>query len=266
MTEPTTPLQVPLDGTGVRARDGNGPDQRAPTLKVSDLTAEATSKDGATVRYSVTAVDDVDGQVPVDCQPASGNLFPLGVTRVSCTASDRSGNSANDGFAVTVRDTTPPTVTVPSDVTVEATSPDGATVDYPQPTASDRVDGPVPAHCQPPSGGTFPVGTTKITCSAVDGHGNTGSASFAVIVRDTTPPEIDTRGDLKVLETNQRGVTFDPPTASDSVDADVSVTCAPPSGSDFPVGETTVTCTAIDDSGNRSGPSQFTVEVVEVVE
>jgi HYR domain/HYDIN/CFA65/VesB-like, Ig-like domain len=265
LTDTTTPLQVPLDGTGVRASDGGAADQRAPTLKVHDLTAEATSQDGGTVRYSPTAVDDVDGQVPIDCRPASGNLFPLGTTHVSCTASDKTGNTASGGFAVTVRDTTPPTVTVPSDVTVEATSPDGATAEYPPPSASDRVDGPIPAHCQPPSGGTFPVGTTKITCSAVDIHGNTGKASLAVIVRDTTPPEIDTHADITAWAPYQAGsktVTFDPPIAKDTVDTDVTVTCQPPSGSAFPVGKTSVTCTAIDESGNSSGPSQFTVTVL----
>jgi HYR domain/HYDIN/CFA65/VesB-like, Ig-like domain len=258
LTEPITPLQVALDGTGVRASD-----RRAPTLKVRDLTAEATSKDGATVRYAVSAVDDVDGQVPIHCQPASGSVFHLGVTPVSCTAADNSGNTASGGFTITVRDTTPPTVTVAGDVTVEATGPDGATAEYRQPTASDRVDGPVPAHCQPSSGGTFPLGSTKITCSAVDAHGNTSKASFAIIVRDTTPPKIDTHEDVTVSvgsQANSATVTFDTPPATDTVDTDVTVTCQPPSGSDFSLGETTVTCTATDDSGNHSA-SQFTVTV-----
>jgi HYR domain/HYDIN/CFA65/VesB-like, Ig-like domain len=263
LTGTTTPLQVSLDGSGVRAPDGPAPDQHAPTLKVRDLTAEATSKDGATVRYVVTAVDDVDGQVPAACRPTSGSRFPLGTTRISCAASDRSGNTASDGFTITVRDTKPPTVTVPGDVTVEATGPDGATAEYPQPTASDRVDGPVPVHCQPPSGGTFPLGGTKITCSAVDAHGNTSKASFAIIIRDTTPPKIDTHEDVTVSvgsQANSATVTFDTPTANDTVDTDVTVTCQPSSGSDFPLGTTTVTCIATDDSGNHSA-SQFTVTV-----
>jgi hypothetical protein len=233
---------------------------------------EATSKDGAIVGYAVSAIDDVDGDVPVRCQPASGAMFPFGITHVSCTAADKSGKTANGGFSVTVRDSKSPTVTVPDDVTVEAAGPNGAIVEFPQPIASDQVDGPVEAGCEPLSGGTFPLGTTKVTCSAIDSHRNTGTASFSVIVRDTTPPKIGARKDILVSQDNYGGstsmaVSFDSPPAWDAVDQDVNITCDPPSGSQFPGGlypgeTTTVTCTAIDDSGNRSRQSQFTVTVV----
>ena len=43
-------------------------------------------------------------------------------------------------FSVTVQDTTSPALTLPADITVEATGPSGATVTYPA-TATDIVDG-----------------------------------------------------------------------------------------------------------------------------
>lgn len=261
LSDSNAALVVPLGGTGVPR-----PDLRPPILKTRDLVVEATAKDGAVVSYAVTAVDDVDGRVPVQCQPASATVFPLGTTHVSCTAADHSGNTARGGFAVTVRDSTPPTVTVPGNVTVEAAGPDGAIVEFPHPTASDRVDGPVEAGCKPLSGGTFPLGTTKVTCSAVDSHGNEGAGSFDVNVRDTTPPKIGTRKDIVAwapYQATSTTVTFDPPPAWDTVDTEVTVTCDPSSGSRFSVGQTTVTCTAIDDSGNRSGQSQFTITVYQ---
>jgi hypothetical protein len=56
------------------------------------------------VRYSVTAQDDVDGQVPVKCKPASGSRFKVGrTTKVTCTAEDASANVATTSFTVTVR-------------------------------------------------------------------------------------------------------------------------------------------------------------------
>jgi hypothetical protein len=260
-TTPSTPATTP--STPATTPSTPGTDRRAPVLKVRDLTVEATSKNGATVGYSVTAIDDVDGDVPVNCRPTSGNVFPLGTTRVNCVASDRSGNSTSGSFAVTVRDSSPPVVTVPTDVTVEATGPEGASVTFAQPTASDRVDGPVAARCDHSSGATFPLGTTKVICSAVDGHGNKGTASFAVIARDTTPPRIGPHDDVvvHVAQGKTSGTaTFDPPSAQDTVDTEVTASCSPPSGS-FPVGDTRVTCTATDDSGNRSEPSTFTVSV-----
>jgi hypothetical protein len=53
-------------------------------------------------------------------------------------------------------------------------------------TASDLVDGAIPALCTPPSGSTFPIGNTSVNCHATDAAGNTGNGSFTVTV--TAPP------------------------------------------------------------------------------
>ena len=58
---------------------------------------------GARVRYSVTAVDATDGPVRAACLPRSGSVFRVGRTRVTCTAVDRSGNTATAGFVITVK-------------------------------------------------------------------------------------------------------------------------------------------------------------------
>ena len=51
------------------------------------LTVNATSPAGATVSYTPPTVVDEDSPLPlVDCLPASGSLFPIGLTTVSCTA------------------------------------------------------------------------------------------------------------------------------------------------------------------------------------
>jgi HYR domain len=55
------------------------------------------------VTFKVTATDDVDGAVPVSCQPRSGRRFPLGKPIVRCAATDSSGNTATAGFTVTVK-------------------------------------------------------------------------------------------------------------------------------------------------------------------
>jgi hypothetical protein len=79
-------------------------------------------------------------------------------------------------------DTTPPVLTLPSTVVADATGPDGATVTY-QASATDDVDGPVPVDCEPPSGSTFPIGDTTVTCTASDSAGNTATGTFTVHVR-----------------------------------------------------------------------------------
>ncbi|WP_082748315.1 HYR domain-containing protein [Nocardioides jensenii] len=89
---------------------------------------------------------------------------------------------------VEVRDIEPPVVTV-SDETVEATGPDGALVDY-DANATDNVDGPLVPACAPPSGSLFAIGSTVVTCTAIDAAGNTGSGTGTMTVVDTTPPDV----------------------------------------------------------------------------
>lgn len=77
------------------------------TLPASQ-TVEATSPAGATATFAATAVDNVDGPVPVTFSPASGSTFPLGPTTVTVTATDAAGNAATGTFTITVVDTTAP--------------------------------------------------------------------------------------------------------------------------------------------------------------
>lgn len=55
------------------------------------------------VRFVVTALDDVDGSVPVTCRPRAGTRFRIGRTRVHCSATDTSANAATASFTITVR-------------------------------------------------------------------------------------------------------------------------------------------------------------------
>jgi len=52
---------------------------------------------------SPSAVDDVDGAVPVFCDPPTGSKFPFGETLVICSATDAAGNTKRSGFNVVVR-------------------------------------------------------------------------------------------------------------------------------------------------------------------
>ncbi|MGH2378739.1 MAG: LpqB family beta-propeller domain-containing protein [Candidatus Limnocylindria bacterium] len=162
----------------------------------ADVTVEATSGQGAAVGYDpATASDDVDPAPLVSCLPASGSLFPLGATTVLCTATDAAGNSATASFVVTVLDTTAPTLGLPEDLVVDATSPSGATVTY-EATASDVVSGTVPVLCDPASGSTFVIGTTTVACSAADAAGNASSGTFTVTVRSAEEQIADTSSSI----------------------------------------------------------------------
>jgi hypothetical protein len=158
-------------------------DLTSPVVTVpANITGEATSSNGAVVTFLASATDNVDGPTAVSCTPASGSTFPLGTTPVVCAAADAHGNVASATFTVTVRDTTKPTLTLPVNVTVDATSPAGAFVTYTA-TATDSVSGARAVTCTPPSGNIFPIGTSTVNCTAVDGAGNSVGGSFEVLVQ-----------------------------------------------------------------------------------
>jgi hypothetical protein len=245
---------------------------------VSDVTAEATGPNGAEATYNVKAFDPGTGApLPATCDIPAGTSgsgsfnvtaqFALGATTVTCQTTTLDSTTVSKSATITIQDTTPPVVTVPADIATTTTNPGGAAVSYPAATAHDVVDGDLTPTCSPASGSTFPVGTTTVTCSASDSHGNTGSASFKVTVDvvDTTPPVLTLPADITTTSQSSGGtaVTYSA-TATDNIDGSITPSCSPSSGSTFPIGTTTVSCTATDAHGNSSsGSFHVTVNLVD---
>jgi Glycine rich protein/HYR domain len=153
-----------------------------PILNLPDnIVVDAASPDGAVVNYTFSATDR-SGIDSAGCSPLSGALFPIGITTVSCTATDSWGNTRTGSFTVTVLDdTTPPTLTLPPDIVTDATDQSGATVHYSF-SATD-VHGILSSGCTPVSGATFPIGVTTVDCFATDTFGNTATGDFQVTVK-----------------------------------------------------------------------------------
>jgi hypothetical protein len=174
MANDTDSVQITVQDTTAPTTDAGG-----------NQTLEATSSAGAayTVLYSVT--DDCDPSPSYTVLPLP-SPFPMGTTTVVVDANDASGNVATDSADITVEDTTSPVVTVPSDITVTATMPAGAVVDWIA-SALDIVDGSITPTCTPASGSTFAHGTVAVNCVATDAADNTGSAGFSVIVLNAQP-------------------------------------------------------------------------------
>lgn len=240
-------------------------DTEAPALDTpGDQTLEATGPSGAEATWTgPSATDNVALAEPASCDVVSPHTFDLGTHTVSCAATDVSGNTTTGSFAVTVTDETGPSLTVSADVTVEATGPTGAVATYDAPSASDLYDGPVASSCQPPSGSTFAVGDTDVSCSASDLSGNESSAGFTVHVLDTTPPAVDVPDDRTAEATGPDGaaVSFTV-SAADLVDGATSVTCDHQSGDVFALGSTVVTCSSTDTHGN-TGTDTFEITVTD---
>lgn len=162
----------------------------APTLTVpSSLTKEGNTTGGWSADWSdVSATDPEDDPDPTPtCAPPAGEVVPLDTTQVTCSVTDLAGATVSKSFNVTVEDTTPPTLSVPADISVTTSDPGGRVVTFDDPSASDVVDDSPDVSCSHASGDTFAVGTTPVTCTATDDRGNPRSASFDVTVQFVTP-------------------------------------------------------------------------------
>ncbi len=280
---PTTVTCSATDGAGITSSATftvTVVDDVKPIVTTSgDLLIEPTGATGAIVDYAAaTAHDAVDGDLDaedVQCAPASGTLFGLGATLVTCTATDAHNNVGSTSFTVTVQDEAAPVLPPPASIggggsgpiglIVEAEGPDGAHVTYEEPVATDVVDGVLPVDCTPAPGSLFELGTTLVTCTAVDSNLNTGTLVFPITVVDTTAPALGPLLAPPATEaTSVAGavVSFALPTATDLVDGTLTASCTPASGSTFLIGTTTVTCGATDAHSNPVSAT-FVVTVVD---
>jgi hypothetical protein len=163
-----------------------------------DITTPATADFGetfsATVNYAFT-VSDPDNtaeEITVSCNDPLGTTHLAGTGYVTCQAHDPAGNlSSQVMFTVTVTVPPPTFQNVPGPITFQATGAAGAVVTFVKPTAVDVGGRAVTVNCDQPSGITYPVGTTTVTCTATimraDSQGNpisytTGTTQFSVTV------------------------------------------------------------------------------------
>ncbi|MEM7104163.1 MAG: HYR domain-containing protein [Bacteroidota bacterium] len=142
-----------------------------------------------------------------------------------------------------------------------------AVVDFPTILATDNCVNPISVSCTPPSGSTFNVGTTTVTCTATDNAGNSTSCSFDVTVNDTEDPTISCPADITV--NNDPGncsavVTYSITGIGDNCPGfTVAQTSGLPNGVAFPVGTTTNAFTITDATGNTANCS-FNVTVNDI--
>jgi hypothetical protein len=94
---------------------------------------------------------------------------------------DADGDGSGDACDATPQGTTPPAITVPAHITVNATGPGGATVRYTVTATDDLPPAPSPV-CTPLAGNHFTIGDTSVACTAIDAGGNTANANFLVTV------------------------------------------------------------------------------------
>nr|XP_054765085.1 LOW QUALITY PROTEIN: uncharacterized protein LOC129271848 [Lytechinus pictus] len=240
-------------------------DDEAPILNCPNITTTDTGFNfSSSVILNSTATDNVDTEVSADCIPSSEYDFVVADTIVNCTSTDTAGNTGSCILIVTVIDDEAPILNCPNITSTTDTGFNFSSSVILNSTATDNVDIDVSLDCIPSSEDDFIVGDTTVNCTSTDTAGNTGSCSFVLTVIDDEAPVLNCPN---ITSTTDTGFSLSSTvmlnsTATDNVDANVSVDCIPSSFNNFLVGDTTVNCTSTDTAGN-TGSCSLVVTVID---
>ncbi|HEX5523860.1 MAG TPA: HYR domain-containing protein, partial [Pedococcus sp.] len=139
----------------------------APLVTVGGVSNGARYEFGSVPAATCAWTDDNDGSgtatPTLSSITGSRAADGLGSQTATCSKTDSGGLTTTASATYSIVDTTPPAISVASDITAEATSAAGAVVTYAAPTATDAVDGSRSVSCQPASGATFALGATTVT-------------------------------------------------------------------------------------------------------
>jgi hypothetical protein len=150
-----------------------------PTLSaVANQTVTATSPAGAAVTY----VLPIASAGTPSCLPASGSVFPIGSTTVSCKTTDAVEQTTTSTFMVTVVKPAASAFVTPANQTVAAETANGSKINYVLPTSPTAT-----IVCTPASGSLFPVGDTTVSCTGTDAYSQTTTRTFNVKVLAFVP-------------------------------------------------------------------------------
>ena len=217
----------------------------------SDITAEATGVMTAVDIGTATVTDNID---EITATNNATDSFPLGVTIVTWTAKDSSGNTATAVQRIIIQDTTNPYFDTPESnvIVVEATGI-LTSFEIDTVTAHDIVDLNVTVTNDSPD--SFRLGLNFVTWTARDSSGNTAMYKQIVLVNDGTSPTITAPDDITIgtsslLTMINLGVA----TATDLVDPAPRITSDAPTS--FQLGTITVIYTATDFFGNSATDTQ----------
>ncbi len=197
----------------------------------------------------------------------SGDVFPIGTTTVTYTATDANGLTANCSFTVKVDDSELPVIvgcpgndTIPAGQFCFTIIPNYLSgISY-----TDNCPSGLSAN-QNPSAGTLTSTDTPITITVTDGTGNSAVCSFNLILEDQNAPTISCP--LNQTATITSGCSYvvadytGSASVSDNCDSSPIVTQTPQAGTTV-TGVQTITLVATDATGNFSNCS-FTVTPID---
>gem|GEM_PF-513094 len=243
-------------------------DNENPSISVNNISVNNDAgKCGATVSIGQPQTADNCGVATVMGVRSDNKLltedYPVGTTTITWTVRDVNGNIKTTTQTVVVTDNEKPTITAPAMVSVvNAAGFCGATVNLGTPVTADNCGVATVTNNAP---AIFPVGTTIVTWTVTDIHGNiTDTATQEVVVIDNEKPTINVNNISVNNDAGKCGaaIVISLPETADNCGvatvmgerSDLKLLTA-----DYPVGTTTITWTVRDVNGNIKTATQTIV-------
>ena len=239
------------------------------------------------IGFDPTATDNCDSDLTFtndfnNAPSLAGATFPVGVTTVTWTVTDDSGNSSTCAIDIEILDEEAPSIDCSAIVTTRGNDTGECSFTMPgigfDPAFDDNCPGATISNdyndAASLAGATFPVGTTNVVWTVTDASGNTATCDINITIEDTEAPVIDCSAINATVGSDPgecahtvAGFDFDPtfddncPGATISNDYNSAASLA---GATFPVGTTTVVWTVTDAAGNTANCSiDVVVEDIE---
>jgi|GEM_PF-2453769 len=236
-------------------------DNQPPTLQCPALLTNVVNKDclAEVPRVEVIVSDNcaLPSDIVVWQTPAYGAMVPVGTNWITIYAQDPQGNLATCQVPYVVLDPTPPQVTCPGPLTLQA----GANCQVPMPklpveVADDCTPLSLMTIVQTPAPGTLlGAGTHPVTITVSDSSGHTVTCQTAVTIQDLTPPVLACPTNVTLVAGADCSAVLPALniTATDGCDGtNVVVNQSPPPGTVLSPGVHPVTVSACDSAGNCS--------------
>jgi hypothetical protein len=208
---------------------------------------------------------DLSTPLTISQNPIANALLPPGTNLVLITVADAWGNKSYSTNHITVRDQTPPVITLAGSASM--TTELGSAFTDPGATASDTC-GPIALFTTNGTVSVNAVGTNTLIYTAFDGSGNSTTATRTVIVQDTTAPAVVWSFTNLVLLAGSNCTTAMPDVTGTNyiLATDLSnpliITQDPTNNAVLPLGTNVAVLTVADAYGNRA----FSTNQVVVLE